>query len=182
MTALRLPDRRPSRSPRAGRSRHAVVVLVCGSTDRADDGAPIAACAIVGRDLPTDVLLKVVGQIDIDDLLAIGPEAGVVVVDTATGLHAGEVVDLPFTGLGEGTTLVRPRSSHALAIPEVVGLAAMIRGRPFRGRVVAIGGIRFGLGRPLSRSVEAALPAFAQAILAAVAFVRPDGRERGGSV
>ena len=175
MTALRLPDRRPSRSPRTSRSTHAAAVLVCGSADRADDGAPIAASAIVRRHLPADVLLKVVGQLDIDDLLAIGPEAGVVVVDTATGLHAGKVVDLPFTALGEGTTPVRPRSCHALAIPEVVGLAVMIRGRPFRGRVVAIGGSRFGLGRPLSRSVEAALPAFAQAILNAVTFVRREG-------
>lgn len=171
MTAMRLTYSRRATGDR--RPAHAVEVLVCGSADRADDGAPIAASHIVRDRLGSDVALRFVGQLDIDDLLAIGSRAGVVVVDTATGLAPGEVVDLPLAGLGEATTAVRPRSSHALAIPEVVGLAEMLRGRPFRGRVVAIGGNHFGLGRPLSRTVEAGLPAFAQAILEAVEAVRP---------
>lgn len=171
MTAMRLSNSR--RATGTGRPAHAVEILVCGSADRADDGAPLAASRLIERRLGSDVTLRVVGQLDIDDLLAVGPGAGVVVVDAATGVAPGEIVDLPLGGLGEATTAVRPRSSHALAIPEVVGLAEMIRGRPFRGRVVAIGGSHFGLGRPLSRPVEAALPDFAQAILSAVEAVRP---------
>ena len=68
----------------------AVEVLVCGSPDRGDDGAPIAAVAARSRAaLPADVTLRVVGQLDIDDLLSIRPGAGVVVVDAATGIDAG---------------------------------------------------------------------------------------------
>jgi hydrogenase maturation protease len=172
MTAVRHPDARRGMRSGTGAPARAVEILVCGSADRADDGAPIAACGLVRPYLPSDVVLRIVGQLDIDDLLSIGPGAGVVVVDAATGLAPGVVVELPLTGLNEATTLVRPRSSHALAIPEVVGLAEMIRGRPLRGRVVAIGGTHFGLGRPLSRTVEAALPTFAQTILEAVEHVR----------
>ena len=181
MTVIRPPSSLPGSTFRARGSVHAVEILVCGSADRADDGAPISASRLVRRRLAGDVSLRIVGQLDIDDLLAVEPGAGVVVVDAATGLAPGEVVDLPLAGLGEATTVVRPRSSHALAIPEVVGLAEMIRGRPFRGRVVVIGGNHFGLGRPLSRIVEAALPAFAGAILEAVERVRPDSDERRGS-
>ena len=177
MSAMRLSHAR--RGTGTGGPAHAVEILVCGSADRADDGAPIAAGRLVQARLGSDVRLRFVGQLDIDDLLAIGPGAGVVVVDAATGLAPGEVVDLPLGGLGEATTAVRPRSSHALAIPEVVGLAEMIRGRPFRGRVVAIGGNHFGLGRPLSRSVDAALPELARAILAAVDEVRPQAVQVG---
>jgi hydrogenase maturation protease len=159
----------------------AVEVLVCGSSDRADDGAPIAACELIRAALPGDVSLRVVGQLDIDHLLAIRPGAGVVVVDAATGVEPGEVVDLPLTGLSGGGSLVRARSSHALAIPEVVGLAEMIRGRPFHGRVVAIGGAQFGLGRPLSRTVALSLPLLARTVLDAVERVRPlgDATHRG---
>lgn len=158
----------------------AVEILVCGSPDRADDGAPIAACELLRATLPGDVSLRVVGQLDIDDLLSIRAGAGVVVVDAATGIEPGDVVELPLTGLSGGAT-VRARSSHALAIPEVVGLAEMIRGRPLRGRVVAIGGSQFGLGRPLSKSVTLALPALAQAVLGAIERVRPlgDAKRRG---
>lgn len=166
------PGRRAPPPPRRP-ARYAVEVLVCGSPDRADDGAPIAACDLIRADLPGDVGLRVVGQLDIDHLLSVASGAGVVIVDTATGIGTGEVVELPLTALSGGNSPARPRSSHALAVPEVVGLAEMIRGRPFRGRVVAIGGAHFGLGRPLTRSVALALPLLAQAVLAAVEHVRP---------
>jgi hydrogenase maturation protease len=165
---------RPARTarPPQRQAEFAVELLVCGSPDRADDGAPIKACELIRASLGGDVRMRVVGQLDIDHLLSIGSGAGVVVVDTATGIETGEVVELSFTSLSGGRSPVRPRSSHALAIPEVVGLAEMIRGRPFHGRVVAIGGAHFGLGRPLSRSVALSLPLLARTVLAAVEHVR----------
>jgi hydrogenase maturation protease len=172
MTATRPSRPQPGRPSAASRPAVAVEVVVCGSVDRADDGAPTAACRFLRPLLPPDVRLRIVGQLDIDDLLSIASGAGVVVVDTATGLTPGAVVELPLTGPSSGTAAVRPRSCHALAIPEVVGLAEMIRGRPIVGRIVAIGGAQFGLGRPLSRVVEAALPALAQATVEALAHVR----------
>lgn len=156
-----------------GHQAVAVEVLVCGSSDRGDDGAPIAATGSLGTSLPSDVAVRTVGQLDIDDLLSIPRDAGVVVVDAATGIDAGAVVELPLSGLIGQAEQIHPRSSHALAIREVVGLAEMIRGRPFRGRIVAIGGSQFGLGRPFSRRVAAGLPTLATTILDAVEDVRP---------
>ncbi len=169
-----LPARRasdPAPPTRSG-SIVAVEVLVCGSVDRGDDGAPIAASGLVLGRLPPDAAVRVVGQLDVDDLLSVPPGAGVVIVDAATGIDPGEIVDLPLTGL-IGQDRVRPRSSHALTLPEVVGLAEMIRGWPLRGRVVAIGGARFGLGKPFSSLVASAIEPLADAIVAAVEQVRP---------
>jgi hydrogenase maturation protease len=151
----------------------AVEVLICGSLDRNDDGGPIAVAAQVCDRLPLDVRLRIVGQLDIDDLLTVPAAAGLVIVDAATGLEPGQIVDLPLNGLTGGPRQVRPRSSHTLAFPEVVGLAELIQGAPVRGRIVAIGGIEFGFGTTLSEPVAAALPALVSAILGAVEEIRP---------
>jgi hydrogenase maturation protease len=169
-----MTDRAPARDgARPGRSRPvmpsiATDVLVCGSSDRGDDGAPIAAAAALRADLPDDVRIRVVGRLDIDDLLDVPAGARVVIVDAAIGIRPGEIVELPLTGLLGGEERVRPRSSHALAIPEVIGLAGLLRGRPLEGRVVVIGGVAFGLGTSLSPGVARAIPALVRAIRDAV--------------
>lgn len=151
----------------------AVEVMVCGSPDRGDDGAPAAALRRMRGELPLDVTIRAVGELDVDDLLAIAVGAGVVVVDAVVGIPVGSVISWPLTGLiGQGAT-VHMRSSKALALPEVVGVAEMIRGHPLRGRIVAIGGGRFRLGRGVSRPVAAGLAAFSDAILDAIRQVRP---------
>lgn len=151
----------------------AVEVLVCGSPDRGDDGAPMAVMGRLRDQLPVDVKMRAVGQLDVDDLLSIPFGAGVVIVDAATGIDPGIIVDLALTGLIGQPDGVHPRSSHALALPEVVGLAEMLRGRPLRGRIVAIGGAHFSLGSNFSRPVNAALVPLTEAIVNAVATVRP---------
>jgi hydrogenase maturation protease len=151
----------------------AVEVLVCGSPDRGDDGAPMAVMGRLREHLPHDVALRAVGQLDVDDLLSIPVGAGVVIVDAATGIDPGDIVDLALTGLIGQPDGVHPRSSHALALPEVVGLAEMLRGRPLRGRIVAIGGAHFSLGSSFSRPVSAALVPLSEAIVKAVSSVRP---------
>lgn len=159
----------------------AVEVLVCGSPDRGDDGAPIAAMRLLRASLPRDVARRVVGQLDVLDLLSIPPGAGVVIVDAATGIDPGAIVDLALSGLIGHQHQVRPRSSHALALPEVVGVAEMIRGRPLRGRIVAIGGAQFDFGEPFSRPVSAALRPLSDAILEAIGHVRPPDDPRGSA-
>jgi hydrogenase maturation protease len=151
----------------------AVEVLVCGSPDRGDDGAPMAVMGRVRGQLPPDVTMRAVGQLDVDDLLSVPFGAGVVIVDAATGIDPGGIVDLALTGLIGRSDGVHPRSSHALTLPEVVGLAEMLRGRPLNGRIVAIGGVHFGLGSSLSRPVNAALDQLSEAIVSAAASVRP---------
>ena len=123
--------------------------------------------------LPADVTMRAVGQLDVDDLLSIPSGAGVVIVDAATGLDPGAIVDLALNGLIGRADGVHPRSSHALTLPEVVGLAEMLRGRPLCGRIVAIGGAHFGLGSSFSRPVNAALDPLSDAVVEAVASVRP---------
>ena len=164
-----------ARRPRPARHGAAVAVevLVCGSPDRGDDGAPLAVSGRLCALLPPDVTVRAVGQLDVDDLLSIPAGAGVVIVDAATGIDPGVIVDLALTALIGEPDGIHPRSSHALALPEVVGLAEMLRGWPFRGRIVAIGGAHFGLGSSFSRPVNAALEPLSDAIVRAVASVRP---------
>jgi hydrogenase maturation protease len=174
---LRLPVQwarlraRTDRSAIAARTV-AVEVLVCGSADRGDDGAPLAAAAVLRQDLPGDVRVRIVGQLDIDDLLAVSADARVVIVDAAVGIRPGQIVELPLTGLLGREDRFRPRSSHALAFPEVIGLAEVMRGRPMRGVIVAIGGKAFGLGAAFSPRVAKAIPALVAAIRDAIRRVR----------
>jgi hydrogenase maturation protease len=163
-------DLRPSR--RARPPGVSVEVLVCGSVDRGDDGAPTRAVVRARSRLPRDVVVRLVGQLDIDHLLRIPAGAGVVVVDAATGISPGRVVELPLSGLIDEPGRVRSRSSHALTLPEVIGLAEMIRGHSLPGRIVAIGGARFDLGNSLSDRVAAAIDKFATAIVMATQHVR----------
>jgi len=166
----RFPRARPGRRTRAP----VVHVLVCGSADRGDDGAPLLAASRLRHSLPPDVHMKVVGQLDVDHLLSVPLQDGVVIADAATGLRSGTIVELPLGGLVNRTTRIRPRSSHALEIPEVVAVADMIRGRPLPGRIVAIGARSFGLGKTLSASVRKAIPALSEALLEAIDHVRRD--------
>jgi hydrogenase maturation protease len=153
----------PSRFGPAAQSV-AVEVLVCGSPDRGDDGAPMAAAAVLRDHMSDDVRIRIIGHLDIDDLLAVPTGARVVIVDTAVGIRPGHIVELPLTGLVGREDGLRPRSSHALAFPEVIGLAELIRGRPVQGRIVAIGGMAFGLGATLSPRVAKAIPALVAAV------------------
>jgi len=151
----------------AGAQAAGVQVLVCGSPDRGDDGVAVAAAAMIRDQLPDGVRMRTVGQLDIDDLLAVPAAVGVVIVDAASGLRPGQIVDLPLT-------------SHAVGLPEVVALAELIQGRPVHGRIVAVGAVDFGLGSALSRPVAAAMPGLVLAILGAITEVRTTlPREQG---
>jgi hydrogenase maturation protease len=162
----------PIRSVRTDMRPSVIHVLVCGSPDRGDDSAPLLAASRIQRALPDGVRLKVVRRLEIDHLLSIPRNGGVVVVEAVTGLRSGTVVELPLAGLANGATAIRPRASRALEIREVVAVTDMIRGRPLPGRIVAIGTRSFGVGKALSASVTRAIPVMAQAILEAVDHVR----------
>jgi hypothetical protein len=149
-----------------------VEVLACGDPGRGDDGASLAALAELAPDLPADVTVRLVGQLDIDDLLAVPSGAGAVVVDTATGIDPGWVVEIPFVGFVRRDSGIRARSSDALSRPETVGVASMIRGRPLVGVLVAIGGSAFGPGDALSWPVASGLCSFRVAIVDAIERVR----------
>jgi hydrogenase maturation protease len=149
-----------------------VEVLACGTPDRGDDGAAVIAVGRLADTLPADIRTRIVGQLDIDDLLAVPQGAGVVVADTALGVDPGWIVEIPFSGLAGREAGIRPRSSHALSIPETIAVASIIRGHPLPGIVVAIGGVDFGLGEALSWPVASAMDAFVLAIADAIGRVR----------
>lgn len=149
-----------------------VELLACGAPDRGDDGAAVIAVGRLADALPDDVRTRIVGQLDIDDLLAVPAGAGAVVVDTVVGVDPGWIVEIPFSGLAGRDAGIRPRSSHALSIPETVAVASIIRGRTLNGIVVGIGGVDFGLGEALSWPVASAMDAFVLAIADAVRRVR----------
>ncbi len=156
--------------------RIVVEVLICGTEDRGDEAAPTAAAVLLADRIADDVVLRSVGQLAIDDLLAVPPGASVVVVDSAAGVRPGQIIQLPLTGLIGRTDDLRPRSAKALSFAEVVGVAGLIRGRPLKGRIVAIGGNAFGPGETLSWPVRNAMPALVAAVVEAIEGQRDRGR------
>jgi hydrogenase maturation protease len=149
----------------------AIEVLICGSEDRGDDAAAIVAARDLQGRLPPGVRMRVVGQLTVEELLAVPADGAVVIVDAAAGISPGLVVDLPIDGLRR-LRGCRPRSSHAIEAREVIGLAAFLRGTPLTGRIVAIGGDRFELGSALGPRVAAAIPDLAAAVLDAISELR----------
>jgi hydrogenase maturation protease len=146
-------------------------VLVCGNGDRGDDGAALVAIAhVLPRLEPATsqrVEVRRCPQLDPTDLIDVGEDEACLVIDTVVGLEAGRVLELPLEDLVR-TTEVAPRSSHALPIQQVLGIAEAVRGNLPRGAFVGIGGRWFGFGTTRSKALRAGLPAFESAVHAAI--------------
>ena len=149
-----------------------VEVLVCGWPRHGDDAAACVALEYLAPTLGSDVRTRRVGQLALDDLLAVVPGAGVVVVDTAIGLAPGWTVEFAINGLSGRASGIHPRASFALSTPETLEVVSIIRDAPMVGMVVVIGGLDFGLGEPLSWPVLGGMDAFVLAIADAVDRVR----------
>jgi Ni,Fe-hydrogenase maturation factor len=102
-------------------------------------------------------------QLDATDLIDVTPDERVLVLDTVVGVEAGEIVDVPLETLLRVVELA-PRSSHALPIQQVLGIAEAVRGSLPEGRIVGIGGKWFGFGPTRSRAVRDGMPAFERAV------------------
>jgi len=153
----------PSLSPRS------ILLFVCGEPRRGDDAAAFAAVECLSSSALQGVEVRRVGQLSPEDLVALGPNDACLIVDAVAGVPPGSVVRRDLASLltpGDGPA---PRSTHALPIPDVLGLAAELRGDLPRGAFLGIGGEAFGIGAGLSSSVDRALPAFVAAIEAELA-------------
>lgn len=141
-------------------------ILVCGNSDRCDDGAAIWA---VSHMLPNRGFLEAsgiavtqCGQLDVNDLVGIaGP---VLIVDTAVGVAAGASVTLDFDELLAHPKDISPHSSHALPIDQVIGISRSLRDAPLDGLFVGIGAADVGFGQRLSTPVREGMGQFVDAI------------------
>ena len=149
-----------------------VRLLVCGSADRGDDGAPLLAVAhlLPSLDAPTRERLEVrrCPQLDSSDIADVAQDEACLLLDVVIGIAPGTVVTLALPDLGLGRAGISPRSSQPLPINEVLDDAALIRGCLPPGAFVGIGGVWFGFGEVQSRVVRAGLPRFEAAIEAAI--------------
>lgn len=147
-------------------------ILVCGASDRGDDGAALAAIARVLPDLPEKLRSRIevrrCPQLDVTDLTDVRPEERCLVVDTVTGIEPGSVVRMPLIELAGRSDGLAPRSSEALSVDDTVLIAEVVCGAMPSGAFVGIGGRWFGYGERFSRVVKAQLPTFASSIRVAI--------------
>ncbi len=147
-------------------------ILVCGTGDRGDDGAALAAIAHVLPDLPEELRARIevrrCPQLDVDDLTDVRPEERCLVIDTVVGVEPGSIVTMSLRDLARRADGLAPRSSHALSVDDTLLIAEVVCGALPRGAFVGIGGKWFGYGERFSRIVKGELPAFAAAIRHAI--------------
>ena len=141
-------------------------VLVCGDRHRKDDGAAQVAADRLADTLLGDVVLRRVGQLGPDDLVAATATGHCLVIDAVRGIAPGSVVALPLGELEAAGPA--SASSHALPLPTVIALAEALGADLARAAFVGIGGETFDLGRGLSPRVEAALDGYVTEIAALV--------------
>jgi hydrogenase maturation protease len=143
-------------------------LLVCGNADRGDDGAALAAVAHLLPRIEDGVRQRIdvrrCLQLDPTDLIDVPVAEACVVVDTVVGIEPGSTVTLALGDLAGDGQAVLPRSSHALPIGQVLGIAEAVRGQLPAGMFVGIGGQRFEFGARRSRSVSLGMCAFERAI------------------
>ncbi len=143
-------------------------ILVCGTADRGDDGAALAAISHVLPGLPEAMLgrleIRRCPQLDVTDVMDVGDGVACVVIDTVVGVEPGTVVAMALDDLARRPGGVAPRSSHALSVDDALLIAEACRGSLPAGTFVGIGGKWFGYGERFSRAVTAGLPDFATAI------------------
>lgn len=147
-----------------------VTLFVCGEPHRGDDAAGFHALDRLCPITRSRVHIVRAGQLDVQHLLDLPPDAVCIVIDAVAGIAPGrihcETLDV-LAGSGRaapGAGVARARSTHRLPLEQTLSLAALLRGAPPRGSFVGLGGEWFAPGTRLSPAVAAAIPGFAAAI------------------
>ena len=136
-----------------------VVLLVCGEPMRGDDGVAQAVLDALPPEMRGLTDVREVGQLMPDDLCDLG-DAPVVLLDAVDGIAAGELVDLPLTGLSDACARgLSPASSHALPIPLTLGVVEHLAGKLPEGRFLGVGAASYAIGASLSPPVQDAVSA-----------------------
>lgn len=140
-----------------------VRVIVCGEPWRGDDAAPRHAARLLPERVLRQADVRLVGQLDAEQLLDVDRAHPCVVVDTVVGVPPAQLVVRPLAELS-GHAGPGMRSSHALPPVETMALAEAL-GADLRGSLlVGLGGADFTFGAPLSPAVLENLPRFARMI------------------
>ena len=171
-------------SSRTGGTGRRILVLACGETERGDDGAALVAAEALRAQLRAQVIagpgssgtsdvlgagslphgleVRLVGQLEPDDLAGLAPGTRVVVIDAVRGVEPGHIVRRPLADLASGGPV--PRSSHMLPLRDVLGIATALEGSLPEGVFVGMGGASFELGEPMTAAVRDAIPGYVAAI------------------
>ncbi|HWS12126.1 MAG TPA: hypothetical protein VN279_04970, partial [Rhodocyclaceae bacterium] len=88
-------------------------VFLCGEPLRGDDGLALRAAALLPEPARRRARIEEVGQLDLLDLTALGPDEPCLIVDAVAGIAPGELYAAPLEALRED---VRARSSHRLPV------------------------------------------------------------------
>ena len=140
-----------------------VRLIVCGEPWRGDDAAARQAARLLPERVRRVADVRLVGQLDPEQLLDVDREHPCVLVDTVVGVPAGQVVVRPLVEL-RGHAGPGMRSSHALPPAETIALAEAL-GADLRGSLlIGVGGTDFSFGAALSPAVLESLPRFARMI------------------
>ena len=153
-------------------------MLACGETERGDDGAALVAAEALRARMERGAQgalreVRLVGQLEPDDLAGLAPGARVVVIDAVRGIEPGRIVRRPLADLATGGPA--PRSSHMLPLREVLGIVTALEGSLPEGVFVGLGGTSFELGGQMSAAVHDAIPRYVAAIEQEVDRLAADG-------
>ena len=153
-------------------------MLACGETERGDDGAALVAAEALRARMARGAQealreVRLVGQLEPDDLVGLAPGARVVVIDAVRGIEPGRIVRRPLADLATGGPA--PRSSHMLPLRDVLGIVTALEGSLPKGVFVGLGGTSFELGGQMSAAVRDAIQRYVAAIEREVDRLAADG-------
>jgi hydrogenase maturation protease len=147
-----------------------VTVFACGELHRGDDAAAFHALDRLAPAVRRRLHIVRAGQLDVQDLLDLAPDAECIVIDAVAGFAPGRILRAPLDDIpamvGVARRPARARSTHQLPLEQTLALAALLRGAALRGSFIGLGGASFAPGSGLSPAVAAAIPAFSAALAA----------------
>jgi hydrogenase maturation protease len=162
------PSGRVLHEPQPFRTSRSVVIFACGEDHGGD--ASVAGLAVASLPPRTRSAIDVrrVASLEPEHLLDLPEGQPVVVVDAVSGVEAGEIIEIDLDDLARNEAHPATCSSHDLSLDRLIGHAAYLREAPVSGRFVGVGIGCAAADEPLSSPVRSALPAFRNAVTAAV--------------
>lgn len=146
-----------------------VVVFACGDPLRGDDAVAPLVVKSLFRELPPGVVIRLVGALEAEYLVDLAQGTAVVIADAVVGPEPGTIVAFDLAEMSGRAEAVVTTSTHQLPLDQVVAIAQLLRDVPLEGVFVGIGIEAVAHGEALSPPVQAAMPAFREAISRAIA-------------